>query len=47
MNHKKTTLNNQPDQIRNIEVQFGQMASMMNERHRGSLPSALEVNPMR
>ena len=47
MNDTKTTLSNQSTQIRNIEVQLKQMASRMNERQQGLLPSSSEVNPRR
>ncbi|KAJ4720877.1 DNA-directed DNA polymerase [Melia azedarach] len=41
----ETTLQNQAAFIRNLEVQVGQLASMMTERHQGSLPSNTETNP--
>ena len=47
VNDTKTTLSNQSAQIRNIEVQLKQMASRMNERKQGLLPSTSEVNPRR
>ena len=37
----RTSLYNQSTQIRNLEVQVGQMASMLNERQQGTLSSAL------
>ena len=40
-----TQLNNQAAQLRNLEVQMGQMANLLTERHRGALPSNFEVNP--
>ena len=45
MNDTNITLNRQSAQIKNIEVKLGQMATRMNERQQGSLPSTLEVNP--
>ena len=32
---------------KNLEVQMGQMANMMNKRPQGTLPSTSEVNPRR
>ena len=43
----RTSLNNQAAQLRNLEVQMGQMASLFSERQQGNLPSTLEVNPRR
>ena len=43
----RTSLNNQSTQIKNLEVQVGQMATMLNERLQGFLPSTSEVNPRR
>ena len=40
-------LNNQAAQLRNLEVQMGQMANLLTERQPGSLPSNSEVNPRR
>ena len=42
-----TQLNNQAAQLRNLEVQMGQMANLLIERQLGSLPSNSEVNPRR
>ena len=39
-----TQLNNQAAQLRNLEVQMGQIASLLMERQRGALPSDSEVN---
>ena len=47
MNNTKTTLRNQSAQIKNIEVQLGQMESRMNKRQQGSWPSTSEINPRR
>ena len=46
-NETKTSLNNQVDQLQNLEVQMGQMASLLSERQQGDLPSTSEVNPRR
>ena len=46
-NDTRTSLNNQATQLRNFEVQMGQMASLLSERQHGNLPSTLEVNPRR
>ena len=44
--HNQTTqLNNKATQLRNLEVQMGQMASLLTERKRGALLSNSEVNP--
>ena len=40
-----TQLNNEAAQLRNLEVQMGQMANFSTERQRGALPSNSEVNP--
>ena len=45
MQQQATQLNNQEAQLRNLEVQMGQMASLLTERQQGSLPSNSEVNP--
>ena len=45
MQQQATQLNNQAAQLRNLEVQMGQMASLLTERQQGSLPSNSEVNP--
>ena len=47
MQHQATQLNNQAAQLRNLEVQMGQMANLLTERQSGSLPSNSEVNPIR
>ena len=46
-NKTRTSLNNQVAQLRNLEVQLGQMASLLSERQHRNLPSTSEVNPMR
>ncbi|KAJ4724582.1 DNA-directed DNA polymerase, partial [Melia azedarach] len=45
MTKTETTLQNQAVSIRNLEMQVGQLASMMTERQQGSLPSNTETNP--
>ena len=45
MQNQATQLNNQAARLRNLEVQMGQMASLLMERQHGSLPSNSEVNP--
>ena len=47
MQQQATQLNNQAAQLRNLEVQMGQMANLLTERQPGSLPSNSEVNPRR
>ena len=47
MQQHATQLNNQSAQLRNLEVQMGQMANLLAERQPGSLPSNSEVNPRR
>ena len=47
MQHQATQLNNQAAQLRNLEVQMGQMANLLTERQPGFLPSNSEVNPTR
>ena len=47
MQQQATQLNNQAAQLRNLEVQKGQMANLLTERQPGSLPSNSEVNPRR
>ena len=47
MQHQATQLNNQAAQLRNLEVQMGQMANLLTKRQPGSLPSNSEVNPRR
>ena len=38
-NYIRTSLTNQAAQLRNLEAQMGQMASMFNERQQDNLPS--------
>ncbi|XP_039118013.1 uncharacterized protein LOC120253863 [Dioscorea cayenensis subsp. rotundata] len=45
MNETRNTLQNHSAQIRNLEVQLSQMASMLIERQQGNLPSTSEANP--
>ena len=45
MQHHATQLNNQATQLGNLEVKIGQMANILTERQKGSLPSNSEVNP--
>ena len=45
LQNQTTQLNNQAAQLRNLEVQMGQMASLLTERQRGALPSNSEVKP--
>ena len=47
MQHQATQFNNQAAQLRNLEVQMGQMANLLTERQPGSLPNNAEVNPRR
>ena len=47
MQQQATQLNNQAAQLRNLEVQMGQMANLLTERQPGSLPSNSKVNPRR
>ena len=47
VNGTRTSLTSQAAQLRNLEVQMGQMASLFNERQQGNLPSTSEVNPIR
>ena len=47
MQQHATQLNNQVAQLRNLEVQMGQMANLLTERQSSSLPSNSEVNPRR
>ena len=47
MQHQATQLNDQEAQLRNLEVQMGQMANLLTKRQQGSLPSNSEVNPRR
>ena len=46
-NETRTSLTNQAAQLRNLEVQMGQMASLLNERQHSNLPSISEVNQIR
>ena len=46
-NETRTSLNNQAAQLRNLEVQMGQMASLLSKRQHENLPSTSEVNPRR
>ena len=46
-NETRTSLNNQAAQLKNLEVQMGQMATLFSERQQGNLPSTSEVNPRR
>ena len=46
-NETRTSLNNQAAQLRNLEVQMGQMSLLLSERQQGNLPSTSEVNPRR
>ena len=43
-NETRTSLTNQEAQLRNLEMQMGQMASLLNERQNDNLPSTLEVD---
>ena len=43
-NETRTSLNNQVTQLRNLEVQMGQMASLLCEWQHENLPSTSEVN---
>ena len=47
MKNQSTQLNNQATRLRNLEVQMGQMATLLTERQQGSLPSYSKVNPRR
>ena len=47
MQQQATQLNNKAAQLRNLEVQMGQMANLLTERQPGALPSNSEVNPRR
>ena len=44
MQNQSTQLNNQAAQLRNLEVQMGQMVTLLTEKQQGSLPSNLEIN---
>ena len=43
--NQTTQLNNQVAQLRNLEVQMGQIASLLMERQQGALSSNSELNP--
>ena len=43
--NQTTQLNNQVAQLRNLEVQMGEMAILLTEGQRGALSSIFEVNP--
>ena len=45
LQNQTTLLNNKATQLINLEVQMGQMASLLTERKRGALLSNSEVNP--
>ena len=45
MQKQSTQLNNQAAQLRNLEMQMGQRATLLTEKQQGSLPSNSEVNP--
>ena len=47
MQQQETQLNNPTAQLRNLEVQMGQMANLLTERQPGAVPSNSEVNPRR
>ena len=44
MQSQSTELNNQAAQLRILEVQMGQMATLLTERQQSSLPSNSEIN---
>ena len=44
MQNQSTPLNNQESQLRNLEVQMGQMANLLTKRQQGSFPSNSEIN---
>ena len=44
LQNQSTQLQNQGAQLRKLEVQIGQMATLLTERQHGSLPSNSEVN---
>ena len=44
---QSTQLNNQVAQLRNLEVQMVQMATLLTERQQSSLPRNSEMNPRR
>ena len=43
--NQSTQMNNHAAQLRNLEVQMGQIANILIERQQGSLPSNSEKNP--
>ena len=43
-NETRTSLNNQVAQLQNLEVQIGQMASLLSERQHGNLHSTSKIN---
>ena len=45
MQATQTSFQNQQASIRNLEVQMGQIANVLNQREKGTLPSQIEVNP--
>lgn len=45
MTRTETTFQNQATSTRNLEVQMGQMASLLLGRQQGTLPSNTEPNP--
>ena len=45
LENQSTQLNNQAAQLRNLEMQMGQMATLLTERQQGSLPSNSEIKP--
>ena len=45
MLNQSTQLNNQTTQLRNLEVQVGQMATLLTERWLGYFPRNSEANP--
>ena len=46
-NETRASLNNQAAQLRNLEVQMGQMALLLSKRQQVNIPSTSEVNPRR
>ena len=45
MQNQTTQLNHQVAQLRNLEVQMGQMANLLIKRQQGYFPSNTEINP--
>ena len=45
--NQSTQLNNQAAQLRNLEVQMGQIATLLTKRQQGSLPSNAKANSRR